>query len=402
MPSAETDTARSSGKGAGYRYRRNPMLVMARMPGIRRETYAGRDGRVALEAHHLAPEGVPADTACLFMHPAGVLNYLPLPIALAKAGVHVVCCASRYASNDSALIMEHVLVDLGAAMHHLREKLGFRRVVLCGWSGGGSLSLFYQSQAQSPTITDTPAGDPIELAAAGLIPADAVMLLAPHLSRARTLQEWIDAAVTDETDPFATDPALDLYADPPAAQPPYDAAFLDRYRAAQAARMARITGRVRARLRALAEAGEPDREEAFVVHRTMADPRWLDPAVDPNARRPGWSYLGDPRTANHAPFGLARFCTLRSWLSQWCPQSSRADGEACARLVEVPVLVVENEADDACTPFHTRSLHDAVGHADKALVTIKGANHYYYDQPEQLAQAAAACREWLGGHGFLP
>ncbi|MCC6007645.1 MAG: alpha/beta fold hydrolase [Rhodobacteraceae bacterium] len=394
MPSTEAETR--------HRYTRIPLMVVAEMPGLARETYAGRDGRVFLEAHHLAPEGVPADTACLFMHPAGVLNYLPLPIALARSGVHVVCCASRYASNDSALIMENVLIDLCAAVRHLKERLGFRRVVLCGWSGGGSLSLFYQSQAQAPDITATPAGDPVDIAGAGLIPADGVMLLAPHLSRARTLREWIDAAVVDETDPDASDPALDLYADRPCAVPPFTAAFLARYRAAQAARVARITARVRARLRALSDMGRPGREEGFVVHRTMADPRWLDPAVDPNDRRPGWCYLGEPRAANHATYGLARFTTLRSWLSQWCPASSRADGEACAARMQVPVLGVENGADDACTPEHTRTLFAAVPHADKDLVTIAGANHYYYDQPRELAEAARACREWLGARGFLP
>lgn len=393
MPSTETETR--------HKYTRKPLMIVAEMPGLSKETYGGRDGRVFLEAHHLAPEGVPAQTALLFMHPAGILNYLPLPIALARSGLHVVCCASRYANNDSALIMENVLVDLGAAVRHLRERLGFRRVVLCGWSGGGSLSLFYQAQAQAPDITATPAGDPVDIVGAGLIPADGVMLLAPHLSRARTLREWIDAAVVDEADPDATDPALDLYGDPPGAVPPYAPDFLGRYRAAQAARMKRISARVRARLAELAAIGAVGREEGFVVHRTMADPRWLDPAVDPNDRRPGWCYLGEPRAANHATYGLARFTTLRSWLSQWCPQSSRADGEACAARVEVPVLVVENAADDACTPEHTRTLFAAVPHPEKDLVTIAGANHYYYDQPEQLAEAARACRDWLGGRGYL-
>ena len=34
-------------------------------------------------------------------------------------------------------------------------------------------------------------------------------------------------------------------------------------------------------------AGRPDDEFCFVVHGTMADPRWLDPTVDPNDRAPG-------------------------------------------------------------------------------------------------------------------
>ena len=58
----------------------------------------------------------------------------------------------------------------------------------------------------------------------------------------------------------------------------------------------------------------------------MADPRWLDPAVDPNDRKPGWCYLGEPRIVNNGPVGLARFSTLRSWLSQWSYDDANADG----------------------------------------------------------------------------
>ena len=35
----------------------------------------------------------------------------------------------------------------------------------------------------------------------------------------------------------------------------------------------------------------------------MADPRWLDPTVDPNDRTPGTCYLGDPRVVNMSPVG---------------------------------------------------------------------------------------------------
>ena len=91
------------------------------------------------------------------------------------------------------------------------------------------------------------------------------MQLAAHVSRATTLTEWLDPSVLDETDPSRRDPELDLYgASGP--KPPYSAAFLDQYRAAQRARSQRITQRVWARLEALRAAGRPYDEEAFVVH----------------------------------------------------------------------------------------------------------------------------------------
>src|SRR5947207_9492549 len=136
------------------------------------ETYgfAGSQGQTVLEGQRLVPRDRPSDTVFLFMHPATTLNMLPMPAALANAGLHVLCAGSRYARNDSALIMEKVVYDLGQYVHHAREVLGYRKVVLVGWSGGGSLSLFYQAQAENPTITQTPAGDPYDLTAATLIP----------------------------------------------------------------------------------------------------------------------------------------------------------------------------------------------------------------------------------------
>ena len=171
------------------------------------ETYgfAGSQGQTVLEGQRLLPRDRPSDTVFLFMHPASTLQLLPMPTALADAGLHVLCAGSRYAKNDSALIMEKVAYDLGAYIRHARETLGYRKVVLVGWSGGGSLSLFYQGQAEQPTITHTPAGDPYDLTQANLSPADGIIFIAAHLSRAETLTEWIDPSVRDELRPDERD-----------------------------------------------------------------------------------------------------------------------------------------------------------------------------------------------------
>ncbi|MCW5770349.1 MAG: alpha/beta fold hydrolase, partial [Rhodospirillaceae bacterium] len=169
-------------------YAREPFLVVFKEEAPIKETYAGEVGTVVLEGHRLRPPH-PSKTVIVFMHPIGSTQYLPLPAALARAGMHVISCNSRYPRNDSALIMEKVALDLAACIRHAREKFGYERVVLGGWSGGGSLSLFYQSQAESPTVTATPAGDPPDLTRAALPKADAIMLLAAHTSRAKTLTE---------------------------------------------------------------------------------------------------------------------------------------------------------------------------------------------------------------------
>ncbi|WP_165185502.1 alpha/beta hydrolase family protein [Caulobacter soli] len=364
-----------------------------------KETYGGPDGQVFVECMRIRPEVGDSETVILFSHPIGGGSFLPLVTALARAGRHVVYCNTRYRGNDTALILEKCVLDLGACVADLKTRFGYRTVILGGWSGGGSLSLFYQDQATNPTITHTPAGDPVDLVGAALQPADGVMLLAAHVSRSVTLTEWLDSSILDEDRPFERDRELNIYAPDCPHQPPYDEAFVARFRAAQLARNRRITARVRATLDEL-KTVDPDLERPFVVYGTMCDVRWTDPAQDPSDRRPRTCYLGDPRIANDGPVGLARFTTLRSWLSQWSFDDSRANGVLNAARVTCPALVISNTADLACTPSHARRLFDALAGADKRYVEIKDADHYYIERPDLLPRAVGEVTAWLEERGF--
>lgn len=379
-----------------HEYDRIPYLVVFDDLSAYQDTYGGVTESVVLESYLLRPRGVPSKNVIVFMHPIGGGAYLPMTNALARAGHHVIYCNSRYRGVDSALIMEKVVQDLGACVKDARERLGYEKVILAGWSGGGALSLYYQQQAQHATVTATPAGEPPDLTALDLPAADGMMLLAAHVSRHGTLTEWMDPSILDESDPDRRDPELDLYNPANPNQPPYSAEFLDRYRAAQIDRNRRITAWVKERLDGLHRRGEPLMERGFIVHGTMADPRWLDPTVDPSDRKPG-CYLGDPRIVNMGPVGLARFTTLRSWLSQWSFDDANGDGPRCAADLAVPTLVIGNSADNACTPSHTHRLFDAVGHPDKTLHTIVGATHYYSgrDQIPHLTEAVATITAWM-------
>ncbi|MFR9750125.1 alpha/beta hydrolase family protein [Nocardia sp. 004] len=381
-----------------YDYERIPYLVVFEDDSAYRDTYGGVTENVVLESYLLRPKGVPSDTVIVFMHPIGGGAYLPMSNALPRAGHHVIYCNSRYRGVDSALIMEKVVQDLGACVKDARERLGYTTVILGGWSGGGALSLYYQQQAQHATVTRTPAGELPDLTALDLPAADGMMLLAAHISRHATLTEWMDPSILDEQDPTKRDPELDLYNPANPNQPPYTGEFVERYRSAQIARNRRITAWVKETLAELRASGEPLMERAFTVHGTMADPRWLDPTLDPNDRVPGRCYLGDPRIVNMGPVGLARFTTLRSWLSQWSFDDANGDGIRCAADLQVPTLVIGNLSDDACTPSHTRRLFDAVGHPDKTLRQIKGATHYYAgpQQRPYLRQAVETITAWMG------
>jgi pimeloyl-ACP methyl ester carboxylesterase len=92
---------------------------------------------------------------------------------------------------------------------------------------------------------------------------------------------------------------------------------------------------------------------------------------------------------------LARFCTLRSWLSQWSYDDTNATGLGNAARISCPVLVISNSADLACTPSHARRLFDAIRHDDKRFHEIKGADHYFIERPDLLPEAVETCSAWL-------
>ena len=96
-----------------------------------------------------------------------------------------------------------------------------------------------------------------------------------------------------------------------------------------------------------------------IVYGTMADPRTMDLTLEPNGRPgPNWCFLGVPKMVNNGPVGVARFCTLRSWLSQWSYDDSNAD--ACTHLARISVPVMVRAHKDGrplvCLPAHARSI----------------------------------------------
>jgi pimeloyl-ACP methyl ester carboxylesterase len=402
MSASATATTTAAPAEAGFAFDRLPVIVRFKESSRMTETYGfgGTQGEVILEGQRFVPRGVASKVLYVFMHPSSTLQLLPMPSAMAQAGLHVLCAGSRYPKNDSALIMEKVAYDLGMYLREAREVWGYEKIILVGWSGGGALSLFYQAQAESPTITQTPAGDPYDLTQAKLPRADGVVFIAAHLSRPETLTEWMDPSLLNELDPDQRDLRLDIYSPDCPNKPPFSADFVAEFRAAQRARNRRISDWAFEMLDKLKHGGV-EMERGFVVHRTMCDVRWIDANVDPNGRRPNWCYMGDPRVVNTGPVGLARFSTLRSWLSQWSWDHSNIKGPDNARRVRhTPVLQIENTADDAVPATHNPIIRDALATPDKTFVRIEGATHYYLGQPDKLAECMAAVKRWSQAHGF--
>lgn len=327
----------------------------------------------------------PTDTAVLVVHPASnFLGHYALR-SLAERGVAAVGLTTRYLGNDSALLMENCVLDVGAAITALHER-GYTRVCLVGNSGGGGLAAMYQSQAEQPDIMATPAGDPPDLTRADLPAADSLVMAMAHPGRATVYTEGLDAAITDEARPFDRDPDLDLFA--PGRTVPLDPDFVTAYRAGQLARNRRITAWVRDQLAALADGSHPAcvpgqvvEDLPFLVHGTAADPRFVDLTLDPSDREAG-TLWGPPVTANVRPASLGHHTSLRSWLSQWSVDDSRANAYTALPRVTVPVQVVYGSADCAAFPSHAEQMYAAIGHDEKALVRIDGADHYFQGRPD--------------------
>ena len=349
-------------------------------------------------ASEVREAGTQPSVAVMFCHPtANFLGHYALP-GVAQRGFGAVGFTTRYVGNDTSLIMENCLVDIGAMVRFLYER-GYERVLLVGNSGGASIVPYYQAQARRPTVTAPPGGGP-DLTAERLTPVDAIAMFMAHPSRARLSSEWLDPAIVDERDPFERDPELDMF--DPGNGPPYPPPFIERYRAAQMARNRRISAWAESELRTIRDAAHfPSglQDMAFMVHGTCADLRFLDGAIDPSDRELGVSLWGAPEVANYLPAGISRSTTLRAWLNQWSIDHTNADALAWLPEIDVPVLVEYGTADPTVLPHMGREMYDAATTSPaREHVVIAEATHYFEGQPELLDLALDRMAAWIEMH----
>ena len=346
--------------------------------------------------------GTTPDVAVMLCHPtANFLGHYALA-GLAERGFGAIGFTTRYVGNDTSLIMENCLLDMGAMVRFLYER-GYGAVVLVGNSGGASIVPYYQAQAREPTITDPPGGGP-DLTAAALRAVDGIVMLNAHPSRATLSTEWLDPAVVDDGRAFDRDPSLDMYN--PENGPPFSPAFVSRYRGAQIDRNRRITAWAREQLGVLGTPGHGPPglgDLAFVVHGTAADLRFLDGSIDPSDREVGQTLWGPPQVANYMPAGISRVTTLRSWINQWSIDDTHADSLRWLPQIDVPVSVLLGTADPTVLPAMAQQMHDAATHAPvRDLKFVTGATHYFEGQPDLLKQALDHIAQFIAAHVRTP
>ncbi len=355
--------------------------------------------------------GPPPRVGVVVIHPRVDFTHHYAVPRLVAAGFGVLAANSRHVNNDVSCEHEALVHDVAACVRWLREKGGVRRVILLGNSGGGSLVAFYQAQSKlepAARLERSPGGTPTHFRSLDMTPADGLALVAAHRGQGHVLMRAIDAAVVDESDPFASNPDVDIYAvrngfEEPKAPTAYPADFIARVRAAQIERVRCIDETAHALLDehavATEEAERPgfdarpfeerqrvQRRRAFEpvlsVHRTMANPAYVDPAVDADpegATREYGSLLSDrPDLMNMTAMGFARLCTPRAWLSTWSGLSSNADLVASIAGIDEPTLVVHATRDrELYFDRDARPVFDASPSRDKQLVRIEGARHYF-------------------------
>jgi len=373
-------------------------------PAVRRELveHAATDG-FPLTGVLYRPARTDPDAVVLAMHPRADFTRHYLAPQLTGAGYAFLGATTRYLNHDADALHERLVLDVAGTIGWCRER-GFRKVILLGNSGGGSLFAFYLQQAGRAPAARTsraPSGDAVPLDRTELPGADGFVLLAAHPGEGAFLLDRLDPSVVDEADAIAAEPRLDMddarngYRPMSEGPSRYSADFLVEFRAAQRARCARLDRLAHERIAESADArkrlGVAPADERprlvrlaaqrpyLLIYRTLADPRYLDPTLDPSERPLGslFSYGRDPIVGNYGE-GLARAMTARGWLSTWSGVASHAELARTLPEVTVPTLVVSATADTDIFPSECRRAFEASAATDKAYRELSHASHYLY------------------------
>jgi hypothetical protein len=358
--------------------------------GLPSPTGIGRDGAGGhpCQGVYYQPTGPTPRVAAIASHYCIDYTEHYLGELLAARGIGFLGWNTQYRGREPYFLLDRAVADIGAGVGWLREK-GVDTIVAIGNSGGASLMSAYQSHAKAASLRPSIGSKNLARGLDNLLPADLYISLAAHSGRPEVLTAWMDPSVTDETDPFSTDPSFDMYADHPL---PYSAAFLTRYRDAQRTRNERITAWAVEEIERLHTLSAYER--LFTIPRTWADPRFVDPSIEPSTRPTPACYAGDPRTANRGVHGIGTVSTLRTWLSMWSLQHSQCLAAPHLTHINEPSLVIHATGDTGAHYSDAQSIHDHLAAADKQLIYID-SDHYFRNQPDDRQHVGDLIADWI-------
>lgn len=359
--------------------------------------------------------------AVMIMHPRELLATHYMVPYIVQNGCACWVQGTRTVGNDLRLEHEIALLDVAAGVEEL-GKLGYKKIIMLGNSGGAALFAFYNQQAAlepSKRLATTPGGRPCKLSRVSMPPVDGFIFISPHAGQGKLLLNCIDPSVTDEADPLSVDPELDPFSHANGYRPHpersnYQPEFIARYRQAQLRRVERIdtfanaaiAGRMQARSRAKTSSSRNDiyrgsLNSIFLVWRTDADLRCFDLSLDPSDRRWGTVWGADPIASNLGAVGFGRVCTAESWLSTWSAISSNASFERCGPAINQPTLVIYYTGDNTVFPGDLKLIYDSIGTSDKNRHDLRGNHHGHpLASGESVGQdlAGGLVGDWLKSH----
>ncbi len=340
---------------------------------------------------YYTPSGRAPRTAFIAAHYNVDFSEHYMATRMAERGYGFLGWNTRFRGAEHLFTLDHALAEIGVGVRLLRDR-GVEKVVLLGNSGGGSLMAAYHSQSREPNIRPPYGRSKVFEPALHLPPGDLMVFLAAHPGRPEWITRTMDPSVVDENDPNAADPDLDMY--DPRHGGAYSAEFLDRYRAAQVERNRRLTAWCKEQLDAWRDG--PARDRIFTMGRTWADPRYVDPGIDPSNRPTPLCYFGDPRRANYGVLGVGVVSTMRTWLNMFSLEESDCVAAPHLARLDLPTLVVQPDADSGVFPADAKGLYDGAATADKAFVTLPG-DHYFIEPAGARDTVADTIADWLKG-----
>lgn len=379
------------------------------------------------------PSGGQPKTVVIIVHRFIDNSNSPLIGPLAEAGIATFGHASRFLDRSEANIMEELVLDMAAAVKHLRDNRKFDRIVILGGSGGGQMPGFYQQQAELPPekrVSSTPAGNPPDLRKADLPKADGIILA----SATEKLVARLDPSILREDDMFSVDPRLDMYNpangyDSKTGTASYSAEFLKGYRQAQWERLRRLDRLARYYIeeqklyKRLSQSAEfqqmPEEQKLYirrkastvplmVIYGAQADPALVDLSLEPSDREVNREAFIQNATMEGAmgrvSVRASMVTTPQAFLSSKSEISGNDTFPDVLKPITAPILIIEGTADlsGAVYPRTQKALYDAASASrSRKLVRIEGADHGFSPSGkkagtrDQRKQYIRAISEWI-------
>ena len=234
-----------------------------------------------LEGELLVPSSEDHKTKTLFcfMHPAASMAMLPYPISLARSGLHVLMCQSRY-TNDSSLIMEKCVKDLATYISYAKRELRLQtnRIGRVEWRRFTVHLLPVPSNSTTQRKGYLPGKLVVgHIAQGGCIGCHcSACIKSPHFDRMlRSIYLHVSKRGKSR---YGRGAKTFEYIWQKCSETTIYQEFLREFRRQQISRSLRITRWCREQVK-VGNAGA-----CFVLDGTMADPRWLDVTCDANDR----------------------------------------------------------------------------------------------------------------------